>query len=62
MMNTEYVALPDNASVADALAALRANEDLLEALNTLFLVDARGTAHGRRSAGAAVPGRRATRG
>jgi sporulation protein YlmC with PRC-barrel domain/CBS domain-containing protein len=41
MMNTEYVALPDTATVADALEALRANEDLLEQLNTIFLVDAR---------------------
>ncbi len=40
MMNTEYVALHENASVADALAALKGNEDLLEGLNTLFLVDA----------------------
>jgi sporulation protein YlmC with PRC-barrel domain len=40
MMNTEYVSLHQNASVMDALAALRGNEDLLETLNTLFLVDA----------------------
>jgi flagellar motility protein MotE (MotC chaperone)/sporulation protein YlmC with PRC-barrel domain len=40
MMNTEFVSLHQNASVMDALAALRANEDLLESLNTLFLVDA----------------------
>jgi sporulation protein YlmC with PRC-barrel domain/CBS domain-containing protein len=40
MMNTEYVSLPDTATVADAMAALRTNEDLLETLNTLFLVDA----------------------
>jgi sporulation protein YlmC with PRC-barrel domain/CBS domain-containing protein len=40
MMNTEYVVLHDNASVADAMAALKGNEDLLESLNTLFLVDA----------------------
>ena len=39
MMNTEYVALHDNASVMDALEALKGNEDLLEGLNTLFLVD-----------------------
>ena len=39
MMNTEYVALHDNATVTDALAALKGNEDLLEGLNTLFLVD-----------------------
>jgi magnesium transporter len=39
MMNTEYVALNENATVAEALQALRENEDLLETLNTLFLVD-----------------------
>jgi magnesium transporter len=39
LMNTEYVALPQTATVADALQALRENEDLLETLNTLFLVD-----------------------
>jgi Mg/Co/Ni transporter MgtE len=40
MMTTQYIALHDNASVMDALAALKGNEDLLEGLNTLFLVDA----------------------
>jgi sporulation protein YlmC with PRC-barrel domain/CBS domain-containing protein len=40
MMNTEYVALHHNALVTDALAGLRGNEDLLETLNTLFLIDA----------------------
>ena len=40
MMNTEFVALPPDASVADAVAALRQNEDLLESINTLFLIDA----------------------
>jgi sporulation protein YlmC with PRC-barrel domain len=39
MMNTEYVALHDNATVNDAMAALRGSEDLLEGLNTLFLID-----------------------
>ena len=39
LMNTEFVSLHQNASVTDALAALRGNEDLLENLNTLFLVD-----------------------
>ena len=39
MMNTEYVALHDAATVADAMSAFRGNEDLLETLNTLFLVD-----------------------
>ncbi len=39
MMNTEYVSLHQNATVRDAVAALKGNEDLLENLNTLFLVD-----------------------
>ena len=43
MMNTEYVALHDNAVVNDALAALRGSEDLLEGLNSLFLIDEDGT-------------------
>lgn len=41
LMNTEYVTLPHQAVVGDALAALRRDEDLLESLNTLFLVDER---------------------
>jgi len=39
LMNTEYVSLHENALVDDALAALKGNEDLLDGLNTLFLVD-----------------------
>jgi len=39
LMNTEYVALPENATVADAMGSLRAHEEILETLNTLFLVD-----------------------
>jgi CBS domain-containing protein/sporulation protein YlmC with PRC-barrel domain len=39
LMNTEYVVLHDNATVADAMSALKGNEDLLETLNTLFLID-----------------------
>jgi len=39
MMNTEYVSLHENATVADAMSAFRGNEYLLEALNTLCLVD-----------------------
>jgi len=34
------VAVPDGATVAGAIAALKGNEDLLESLNTIFLVDA----------------------
>lgn len=40
MMNTEYVALPEPSTVADAITALKSNEELLESLNTIFLVDA----------------------
>jgi sporulation protein YlmC with PRC-barrel domain/CBS domain-containing protein len=39
LMNTEFIALPEHSTVADALQALRQNEDLLETLNTIFLVD-----------------------
>ena len=46
MMNTEYIALPENARVADALVALKGNEDLLEHLNHLFLIDAEGRLKG----------------
>ena len=42
MMTTEYLALRENATVADAVEALKGNEDLLETLNTLFLIDAEG--------------------
>lgn len=40
LMNTEYVALPENATVADAMRAIQSHEEVLEKLNTLFLVDA----------------------
>jgi magnesium transporter len=40
MMNTEYVALEESSTVADAIHALQGNEELMESLNTLFLVDA----------------------
>lgn len=39
LMNTEYVALPQTATVQDAIESLRQNEELLEVLNTIFLVD-----------------------
>lgn len=41
MMNTEFVALQETATVADALAAFRENEEVLESLNTIFLLDGR---------------------
>lgn len=40
LMNTEFVALHENATVADAFAAMKGNEELLDTVNTLFLVDA----------------------
>jgi magnesium transporter len=39
MMNTRLIALHEKATVRDAVEALRGNEDLLESLNTLFLID-----------------------
>ena len=39
LMNTEYVSLPENATVADAISALQAHEEILEKVNALFLVD-----------------------
>lgn len=40
LMNTEYIAVLETSTVDDAIGALRENEELLEALNTIFLVDA----------------------
>lgn len=39
LMNTEYVSLREDACVSGALAALQENTELLESLNTIFLVD-----------------------
>ena len=39
MMGTEYLALPASATVADAIAALRAMDEVPETLNTIFLTD-----------------------
>jgi sporulation protein YlmC with PRC-barrel domain/CBS domain-containing protein len=41
MMNTEFVALHENATVTDAIEGLKGNEELLENLNTLLLIDTR---------------------
>jgi magnesium transporter len=38
LMNTEYLALPEDANVAAAMAELRRNEEMLENLHNLFLV------------------------
>jgi len=42
MMNTEYVALPEAATVREAIEYLRGQEELLESVNVLFLVDSEG--------------------
>lgn len=39
LMNTDYLALSHSATVSDAIAALRAMEDVPDSLNTIFLVD-----------------------
>ena len=40
LMSTEYVTLPTDATVADAIAAIAANVEIIDSLNTLFLIDA----------------------
>lgn len=42
MMNPQFISLHENATVADALAAVQGNRDLLDNLNALFLQDADG--------------------
>jgi sporulation protein YlmC with PRC-barrel domain/CBS domain-containing protein len=42
LMNTEYVALSEDATVAQALEFLRGQEEVLESLNVLFLLDSEG--------------------
>jgi sporulation protein YlmC with PRC-barrel domain len=42
MMNTEFVALHEDATVAAAMQSIRASEELLESLNTMFLIDSSG--------------------
>jgi len=42
LMNTEFVALDEAATVAEAIAAFRGNEELLESSSALFLVDGAG--------------------
>jgi CBS domain-containing protein len=39
LMDTGFLALPENASVADAMKELRGDEEMLEHLHSLFLVD-----------------------
>ncbi len=46
LMNTEYVALNENATARDALEALQGNADLLETLSAVFLIDGEGVLKG----------------
>jgi len=39
LMNTDYVALPDSATVAEARAEIAKHEDLLETLSAVYVVD-----------------------
>jgi magnesium transporter len=41
LMRTDYIALSENASVADAMVSLRQNEESLDDIYSLFLVDAK---------------------
>jgi magnesium transporter len=45
-MTTEFIALPVNANVHDAVDALRQFEGAVETVSTIFLVDSRGTLSG----------------
>ena len=42
MMNNDYVSLHEEATVADALDALRQNQDLVDVINTFFVTDTDG--------------------
>jgi len=52
LMNSEYIAVPAGGTVADAMRAIRENEEQVDTLTTIFLVDAAG-----RLAGALPVGR-----
>src|SRR3954454_6389714 len=39
LMNTEFIALSETATVSDAIDALKQNEEMLEGLNAIFLTD-----------------------
>ena len=39
LMNTSFLTLPEDSTVAEAMAELKKNEDILEYLHSLFLVD-----------------------
>lgn len=39
LMTTEFIALHESATLADAMEALRGNEEIIDQVNTLFLID-----------------------
>jgi magnesium transporter len=42
LMNSDFISLPETATVADAMACIRANPDLVDTLTTLFLENSDG--------------------
>jgi len=42
LMNSEYIAVPDSGTVADATRAIRENEEQADSLTTVFLIDGAG--------------------
>ncbi len=55
LMNSEYIAVPDTATVADAMRVIRENEEQVDTLTTVFLVDDAGRLTGALPVGAPVP-------
>jgi len=41
-MNSEYIAVPDTGTVADAMRTIRENEEQADSLTTVFLIDGTG--------------------
>ena len=42
LMNSEYIAVPDTGTVADAMRIIRENEEQADTLTTVFLIDGAG--------------------
>jgi Mg/Co/Ni transporter MgtE len=42
LMNSEYIAVPDTGTVADAMRTIRENEEQADSLTTVFLIDGTG--------------------
>ena len=55
LMNSEYIAVPDTGTVADAMRIIRENEEQADTLTTVFLIDGAGRLTGTLPVGAPVP-------